>query len=37
MTAVASQMTNMAQANIQAATSATEKAIGSVTEISSKK
>jgi phasin family protein len=37
MTAVASQMTNIAQANIQAATTATEKAIGSVTEISSKK
>jgi phasin family protein len=37
MTAVASQMTSIANANIQAATSATEKAIGSVTEIASKK
>ncbi len=37
MTAVASQMTNIANANIQAATAATEKAIGSVTEIGSKK
>ncbi len=37
MTAVASQMTSIANANIQAATAATEKAIGSVTEISAKK
>jgi phasin family protein len=37
MTSVASQMSNIATANIQAATSATEKAIGSVTEITSKK
>jgi phasin family protein len=37
MTAVASQMSNIANANIQAATAATEKAIGSVTEISAKK
>jgi len=37
MTAVASQMTSIANANIQAATTATEKAIGSVTEITSKK
>jgi len=37
MTAVASQMTSIANANIQAATAATEKAIGSVTEIGSKK
>ena len=37
MTAVAGQMTNMASANIQAATSATAKAVGSVTEIASKK
>jgi phasin family protein len=37
MTAVASQMTSIANANIQAATAATEKAIGSVTEIGAKK
>jgi phasin family protein len=37
MTAVASQMTNMANANIQAATNATARTVGSVTEIVSKK
>lgn len=37
MTAVANQMSSIATANIQAATAATEKAIGSVTEIGSKK
>ena len=37
ITAMATQMTNIANANIQAATAATEKAIGSVTEINSKK
>ena len=37
MTAVTNQMTNMANANIQAATTATAKTVGSVTEIVSKK
>ena len=37
MTAVASQMTNMANANIQAATTATAKTVGSVTEMVAKK
>jgi len=37
MTQVASQMTNLANANIQAATTATAKTVGSVTEIVSKK
>ncbi|HZM45387.1 MAG TPA: phasin family protein [Burkholderiales bacterium] len=37
MTAVANQMTSMANANIQAATTATAKTVGSVTEIVSKK
>jgi phasin family protein len=37
MTAVAGQMTNIANANIQAATSATAKAVESVTQINSKK
>ena len=37
MTAVAGKMTSMANANIQAATSATTKAVESVTQISSKK
>lgn len=37
MTAVASQMANIANANIEAATSATTKAVGAVTEIASKK
>lgn len=37
MSAVATQMANMANANIQAATSATAKTVGSVTEIASKK
>src|SRR4051812_2585010 len=37
MTAVGSQMSSIANANMQAASAATEKAIGSVTEISAKK
>lgn len=37
MTAVAGQMANIANASIEAATSATAKAVGSVTEIASKK
>jgi gamma-glutamyl:cysteine ligase YbdK (ATP-grasp superfamily) len=37
MAQVASQMTTMANANIQAATSATTKNVGTVTEILSKK
>ena len=37
LTTVASQMTNLANANIQAATTATAKTVGSVTEIAAKK
>ena len=37
MTAVANQMTHMANANIQAATNATARTVGSVTEIVAKK
>ena len=37
MTAMTSQMTNIANTNIRTATAATEKAVGSVTEIASKK
>jgi phasin family protein len=37
LTAVANQMTSMANANIQAATNATAKTVGSVTEIAAKK
>jgi len=37
LTAVTSQMTNLANANIQAATTATAKTVGSVTEIAAKK
>jgi phasin family protein len=37
LTAVTSQMTNLANANIQAATTATAKTVGSVTEIVAKK
>jgi phasin family protein len=37
LTTVASQMTNLANANIQAATTATAKTVGSVTDIAAKK
>lgn len=37
LTVVASQMTNLANANIQAATTATAKTVGSVTELAAKK
>ena len=37
MTAMTSQMTNIANTNIRTATAATEKAVGSVTEIAGKK
>ena len=37
MTAITSQMTDIADANIRTATAVTEKAVGSVTEIASKK
>jgi phasin family protein len=37
MTAITSQMTDIANANIRTATAVTEKAVGSVTEIASKK